>query len=127
MQYIFASRISGVPITSRGGSPIDREDQLEMAAEKITDLAEFLKVNANITQPDVSFRTILAALMRQFMGVLSTREIAYLLCSFGSQILLCGSDEDRQNGEMYPREPRAAVKGSLKSYQQGGIKVYHRV
>ena len=73
-----------------------------MTVEKITDLAEFLKENACITQPEDSFATILITLVRIFKSVLSVREMAYSLNSMTAQIL---SDEDSQIRENYPQGP----------------------
>ena len=105
MQYIFASRISGVPITYRGGSPIDREEIYEMTAEKIIDIAEFLKEDAGITNAEDVYATILIALVEQFKFVMSTKEIAYGLSSVAAQILDNSSDEDKQNRESIPQGP----------------------
>ena len=105
MQYIFASRISGAPITSIGGSLIDRQEVLNLTAEKITDLAEFLKEDAGITNAEDVFATILIVLVGLFRVVMPTSAIAFALSSVAAQILENSSYEGKQSREVFPQMP----------------------
>jgi hypothetical protein len=105
MQYIFASRISGAPITNRGGSSIDRVDLYKMTGERVIELLTILKEDARITTPEDAFAIVLNTLVITFKNVLSFRVMAQGLNVLAEHLLKITSDEDRQNGEKYPQGP----------------------
>tara|TARA_B100000315_G_C14448171_1_gene527820 strand:+ start:643 stop:897 length:255 start_codon:yes stop_codon:yes gene_type:complete len=76
-----------------------------MTAEKIADLAEFLKKEAKLVNPEDSFATILIALVGVFRGVMCASEISYGLSSLTTQILEDLAYEQRNLRRFNPSLP----------------------
>ena len=55
---------------------MDRNEILEMTAERITELMESIYEDTDITKSEDSFSTILMALVRQFKEFMSLQEMA---------------------------------------------------
>ena len=81
---------------------MDRNEILEMTAERITELMESIYEDTDITKSEVSFSTFLMALVKQFKEFMSLQEMAYGLNSIAAQILCEAAIRDAQNRELYP-------------------------
>ena len=81
---------------------MDRNEILEMRAERITELMESIYEDTDITKSEDSISTILMALVRQFKEFMSLQEMAYGLNSIAAQILCEAAIRDAQNRELYP-------------------------
>lgn len=74
---------------------MDRREMLEMTAGRVTELAESVSQDADISNPEELYGAILLSLVREFRSVLSEKEMAIGLNSVAMQILQGSADLDQ--------------------------------